>query len=400
MMQKSLVLSAVLLQIGELSANRQTAADLLISDYEAFRAFHRGESAEEDSVSYGDRLRLFHKRVAQVQAINSQPHRTWKAGLNRFADWTEAEFKRLLGRRHGPQRHQGFGVSSLLEVEVKPASLSAPAALATSVDWREKRINSTHNVKQQGACGSCWAVSTVGALEVHAEINMKMAPKELSFKHLVDCTPNKKHCGGEGGCKGATSELAFEQVKEHGVYSQDVYTGNINRDDKCRQLEAKPYLHVQDWHRLPTNKLQPLMEVVAEKGPAVGSVDASGWSMYSAGVFSDCVQNATVNHAILILGYGHDQDTKQDYWLIRNSWGKDWGEQGFIRVKRHSSDEGDAGYCGWDNNPKEGVGCDGGPPRIPVCGECGILSDSAYPVGVTFATDETQTDANVEVRKL
>lgn len=68
--------------------------------------------------------------------------------------------------------------------------------------------------------------------------------------------------------------------------------------------------------------------------------------------------------------------------LIRNSWGPRWGEDGFIRLLRHKDGE---RYCGVDRHPEVGVGCKGGPRTLPVCGMCGILSDSAYPTGVEIA---------------
>merc|ERR550525_629072 len=87
--------------------------------------------------------------------------------------------------------------------------------------------------------------------------------------------------------------------------------------------------------------------------------------MYDSGVFDSCERDATVNHAILLMGYGVDADLGKSYWLIRNSWGEDYGERGFIRVLRHDSDEGEAGYCGTDYKPLDGVGCKGGPPTLP-----------------------------------
>jgi len=132
------------------------------------------------------------------------------------------------------------------------------------------------------------------------------------------------------------------------------------------------------------NKYQPLMLAIQE-GPVVVSVDGGPWSTYSSGVFTSCQQDATINHAVLLMGYGHDTSSSLDYWQVRNSWGAMWGEDGFIRIQRHTSDEGDAGYCGTDYDPRQGVGCKGGPNTLPVCGMCGILSDSAYPTDVSEA---------------
>merc|ERR1712111_216831 len=82
-----------------------------------------------------------------------------------------------------------------------------------------------------------------------------------------------------------------------------------------------------------------------------------------------------INHVVQLVGYGTDPE-KGDYWLIRNSWGPEWGENGFIRLKRESSE-----ICGFDSKPQDGVGCHGQTETVKVCGMCGVLYDTIYPIG-------------------
>jgi cathepsin L len=100
-------------------------------------------------------------------------------------------------------------------------------------------------------------------------------------------------------------------------------------------------------------------------------------------VFTGCPKApryVIIDHAVQLVGYGTDPQSKLDYWIVRNSWGGSWGEQGYIRMEKHS--DGDMSkWCAKDNRPQDGSGCDGGPPEVTVCGSCGIWYDNSYPTG-------------------
>ncbi len=129
--------------------------------------------------------------------------------------------------------------------------------------------------------------------------------------------------------------------------------------------------------RLKENDHDELMDAVANKGPISISVDASDWSDYEIGIFDGCdyKQNMDVNHAVVLVGYGSENG--EDYWLVRNSWGTYYGEDGYIRVKREKET-----ICGVDKTPWDGSACKGDKKPRTVCGMCGILSESSYPTGV------------------
>merc|ERR1712113_326070 len=87
---------------------------------------------------------------------------------------------------------------------------------------------------------------------------------------------------------------------------------------------------------------------------------------------------------VVLTGFGHDPEFSMNYWNVRNSWGKSWGEDGFFRLKRAA--QGSKEPCGWGDKPDKGVVCKDKehgkyPTRQWVCGECGFLTDTAYPVG-------------------
>lgn len=341
--------------------------------YEAFRQTHGratfGALGEENAVNYKARRALFRQRHAEVLFHNVH-NRSWKKAINRFSDYTDAELRVMLGyKRVGGRWGAPAGASSFIEeheYEIKDNE-----ELASEVDWRQNLQKTSAWVRNQGACGSCWAVAAVGALEMHAEKKHGVV-KRLSLQQIVDCVQNPRHCGGTGGCHGATGEEAFEFARSHGISTEDTYH---SEGGKCN-TRAPSSLKVARFVRLPENKATYLKTALATKGPAVVSVDGGSWFSYGGGVFSGCEKDTVVNHAVLAVGYGSDPSSRKDYWTIRNSWGEDWGEKGFMRVERHINDD---DYCGIDNKPKEGVFCDDAPASVPVCGMCGITSDSSYP---------------------
>jgi cathepsin L len=134
---------------------------------------------------------------------------------------------------------------------------------------------------------------------------------------------------------------------------------------------------IDGYVRLPENNYTALMNAVATVGPVAISVDASNWGGYSTGIFDGCNQkNPDINHAVVLMGYGEDHG--KSYWLVRNSWSPAWGEKGYIRVARYRKQE--ETRCGSDITPQDGTACAGQNDPVKVCGTCGILYDSAYPL--------------------
>ena len=130
------------------------------------------------------------------------------------------------------------------------------------------------------------------------------------------------------------------------------------------------------------------MNAVATEGPIAITVDASSWSNYESGVFNGCNQtHPELDHAVVLVGYGNDINLG-DYWLIRNSWSPTWGEKGYIRLKRHAPVE---EPCGTDIAPADGIACKGDTAPEYVCGTCGMLYDSSYPVGAALKSHTRPT---------
>eukprot|EP00747_Dinoflagellata_sp_TGD_P111503 gnl/TRDRNA2_/TRDRNA2_171236_c0_seq6.p1 gnl/TRDRNA2_/TRDRNA2_171236_c0~~gnl/TRDRNA2_/TRDRNA2_171236_c0_seq6.p1 ORF type:complete len:374 (-),score=72.83 gnl/TRDRNA2_/TRDRNA2_171236_c0_seq6:110-1231(-) len=346
----------------------------------AFDAFiqTRGRSYEHGSMEYHQRRDLYEKRMAAAEAQNSKPGKLWTAGVNRFWDWTEPEMQSLFGWDGGSRPEGG----SSRTIHPHMTFLQQMAELPKEKIWSDLAMR--RHVKDQGDCGSCWAIAAATVLEAHTEIHTGQV-RTFSAQQIVSCTPNPKQCGGSGACGGATAELAMDFVMKHGCAEESTvpYTGT---DGSCHIVEpslamAQLFSHsspalkfgMTGWETLPKNTYEPLVRAIAELGPVAVSVDASSWFNYDSGIFDDCGKDAVINHAVTAIGYGEYNNTK--FWTIQNSWGQHWGEDGVIRLLRHDKDQ----YCGMNNDPEKGVACKGDTAPVPVCGMCGVLFDSVVP---------------------
>lgn len=134
---------------------------------------------------------------------------------------------------------------------------------------------------------------------------------------------------------------------------------------------------ISGYVQLERNSPLATMTALHEIGPLSVVVDAMTWHPYQSGVFDGCENTALMpNHAVQLVGYGRDPDLKQDFWLVRNSWGVMWGEGGYIRLRR-GGDENECTKCvdlrPWFSD-EEGGAC------VDVCGTCGLLVRPSYPV--------------------
>merc|ERR1712154_650623 len=281
------------------------------------------------------RFDIFQANLKKIEEHNKSGA-SWKKGINQFSDLTEAEFQAMYlgGYKRLPTPAGNFTTVS------KPAK-----DLPAEVDWRKQGV--VTDVKNQGQCGSCWAFCTTEMIESYAGIATGSTP-ELSSQQVTSCTPNPLSCGETGDC----------------MYDF---------------MNTAPVIGITGYNVLPSNDQDAVLTHLAEVGPLAVSVYASGWGSYSSGVYDGCDfdANIAINHAVQLVGYGTDA-SEGDYWIVRNSWGSRWGEDGYIRLQRQSTAQ-----CGTDSTPMDGSACVGGPGNDEqhVCGQCGVLFDSSYPLG-------------------
>eukprot|EP00035_Acanthoeca_spectabilis_P019983 m.430574 g.430574 ORF g.430574 m.430574 type:complete len:469 (+) comp17183_c0_seq1:693-2099(+) len=333
--------------------------------------FNKTYGAEELEL----RRSIFAANLAKIQAHNSLKLE-WTMGVNQFTDMTSEEFKAT---------KLGYS-KALARVSAAPVCPALPKVkIPDSLDWRTKNIVTP--VKNQGGCGSCWAFSTAETLESH--LAMKTGKLDVfSPQEFVDCVQNPNQCGGTGGCEGATQWLGFDYAMKHGIATEASYPYK-GRDEACDVSKMNIVGNITGYCRLPhvssnftaDEQYSELMQSVTQLGPIAISAAAEPWQMYEKGVFSSKNCGTDIDHAIQLVGFGTSDGVlgKSDYWLVRNSWGPGWGEDGYIRIKRYGATGEEP--CAEDKTPGDGTACKGSPSEIMVCGECGIMSDSSYPTG-------------------
>ncbi|XP_072999998.1 vignain-like isoform X2 [Typha latifolia] len=295
--------------------------------YERWRSHH---TVSRDLDEKNKRFNVFKENVKFIHEFNKKD-KPYKLKLNKFGDMTKEEFRRTYAgskvHHHRMRRGRPRGSESFTYESVRD--------LPASVDWRQN--GAVTAVKDQGQCGSCWAFSTVVAVEGINQIKTKKLVS-LSEQELIDCDTSDNN-----GCNGGLMEYAFEFIKRNGGITLEEDYPYMADDGTCDVSKNSPMVVIDGHVNVPANDEEALMKAVANQ-PVSVAIEASGtaFQFYSEGVFTgDC--GTELDHGVAIVGYGTTQDGTK-YWTVKNSWGSDWGEKGYIRMERGIQAE--EGLCG------------------------------------------------------
>jgi cathepsin L len=276
----------------------------------------------QSSDEYHYRMRVFSENIKYIDEINSQ-NRSYTLSINQFADLTNSEFK----SRFTPMK-------KINKSQVNNTNYVNYVTLPTALDWRiasqnPKNLVAVTAVKNQQQCGSCWSFSASGATEGAWAISGKNLVS-LSEQQLVDCSSSY----GNNGCNGGDMDAAFQYIHDNGLCTEASYPYKASQGT-CQKCTAVAHLN---GYTDISNEAGILPEL--QKGPvSIGlEADQSVFQFYNGGVLDDVSCGTQLDHGVLIVGYG--TDASKDYWIVKNSWGAQWGESGYIRIVRNK------GMCG------------------------------------------------------
>jgi len=305
-----------------------------------FAAKYGKTYATQEEAEY--RYRVYQDNLRTIASINTDATRTWTAAPNKFADMTREEIRDLLfGIRGKRNAEPDFYLSSNRE--------GANVSLPTAIDWRVHPAVSGR-VKDQCACGSCWSFGATGALEGRYAIKKGLTDHvNFSEQFIIDCFWDLN----DHGCNGGNSENVFNwAAKELDGFTTEDDIHYLGINSYCNTKYINKDYKVSGWAMVAEKDTMALKQALVDGPVAVAIAVPDSMVWYADGIYNDpeCGSNFTdLVHAVTAEGYGYDEITGTEYWIVKNSWSTWWGKDGYIYI-----------------NTKDNL--------------CGVATDASYPI--------------------
>lgn len=336
-----------------------------------FLLFAVAQAFDSEGLLGSDEFYITPLSKSMVHFINEKLNTTWKAGPSKFDSWSMASVKKLMGV---PLSHMGHVTDNLPVIEHE-IDTELPEEFDCKTNW--PKCPTLREIRDQGNCGSCWAISAVEAMSDRICISSDAAKNvHLSTEDMVSCC---KICGF--GCNGGYPQMAWEHFKHQGVCTGGVYESNqgckpysveacehhSNNTERppCQGETETPkcthacnnndytvdYKHDKSYgNKVYTVKAMEdqIKKEMMTSGPVQTAFTVyADFPSYKSGVYQHKTGDALGGHAVKMMGWGVEDGTP--YWLVANSWNTDWGNEGYFRILRGSD------HCGIESSVVAGL---------------------------------------------
>uniref|UniRef100_A0A914KJZ7 Cysteine proteinase n=1 Tax=Meloidogyne incognita TaxID=6306 RepID=A0A914KJZ7_MELIC len=289
-----------------------------------------------------ERLKVFEENCRKIEELNEEAVERGKNvtyGINSMTDMTEQEFKEmLLPLDANKQLHrEGSFIRKMTPIERNNIKTEHPSHF----DWRPKGVVTP--VKAQGKCGSCWAFASVATTESAYAIAHGVL-RSLSEQELLDCNLENF------ACNGGNVERAFSFIHDTGLVSEGEYPYVAHRQPACLMDEHSKNLTKIESAVFINPDEDSIIDWLLNFGPVNVAISVPpDMKPYRSGIYAptdfDCKYRVVGLHSLLVVGYGIT-DNGQKYWIVKNSWGDDWGqENGYVNFIRGVNS------CGIEDEP-------------------------------------------------
>lgn len=314
----SLALMATTIGIYFMMNDTKTEKTYLRQFIEHGKRYNKQHSTKEE-MEY--RYAVYTRNMKMIEEHNAK-NKSFKMAENKFSDLTFDEFKSKYLSSQILHNKRKFFNEGELEKGHK--------------DWKKER--KVTRVKDQAACGSCWAFSVTGSLESAYAI-FKKKNIEASEQELVDCSGDY----GNYGCNGGLMTSGFEYIKDHKISTEKDYPYKAFQNS-CKAKKFKSKYQVKGYSLLKPTDVTGLVKGLKKQPVSVAIEVQSDFMHYHSGVYHNEYCGDGLNHGVLAVAYY--TDVEDPYFLVKNSWGEDWGDNGYIKMAVGKG----SGTCGIANN--------------------------------------------------
>jgi len=298
----------------------------LHAQFQNFKATHNKQYKDAFEESY--RKGIFAATLANINKHNDEyaaGEHTWTMGVNQLSDLTHEEFMEMNKLRvpDVPQPEKKYQMQA--------------QTMAAEIDWRAQGY--VTDIKDQGQCGSCWAFGAIASLEAaHFEKNGELV--QMSESQVVDCDKE------DGGCNGGWYDTAWKYINEEGGVETTADYPYHPRNGICKAGQndfvaglsgcwGGPNTYCDNHGKIGDEEV---LKTMLNDRPISVAVDATDFQSYNSGIMTCGRLHHQLNHAVFAVGYG------SDYWIVKNSWGKAWGEEGYVKIQMGHNPCGIADY--------------------------------------------------------